>query len=79
MAFKYLETKNDILGGKMCVKGTRISVDLILEWMSNGASPQEIEQNYPQIPLQAISEILKYAAELSRNTLDIELNAHVAA
>jgi uncharacterized protein (DUF433 family) len=27
-----------ILGGKPCIKGTRISVEMILEWVASGAA-----------------------------------------
>ena len=31
-----------ILGGKPCIKGTRISVEMILEWVASGASRDDI-------------------------------------
>jgi len=40
----------DILDGKPCISGTRISVDFILELMASGASPSDILKNYPHIP-----------------------------
>jgi uncharacterized protein (DUF433 family) len=79
MVFKYLETRNDVLGGKMCVKGTRIRTDLILEWMAGGSSTEDIITNYPQVKKEAISEVLQYAAEISRNTIEIESIVQTAA
>ena len=79
MPFQYLEAKKDILSGKMCIKGTRISADMVLEWLANGANPAEIINTYPGISAEAISEVLQYAAELSRNTIEIEANFQTAA
>ena len=36
--FDQLTSNPNILGGKPCIKGTRISVDIILEWVASGAS-----------------------------------------
>ena len=38
MKFKHVEAKADISGGKPCIKGTRISIDVILEWLANRAA-----------------------------------------
>ena len=79
MEYQYLEARPDILSGKMCVKGTRISVDLILEWLSQAAKPEEIIGTYPQITQEAIYEALLYASQLSKNTLQFDINFHSAA
>jgi uncharacterized protein (DUF433 family) len=79
MDYQYLEAKPDVFSGKMCVKGTRISVDLILEWLSQGSKPKEIVQSYPQISMDAIYEALQYASQLSKNAVQFEINLHSAA
>ena len=38
-----------ILGGKLVVKGTRISVEFILELMTSGMTVSEIIKEYPQL------------------------------
>ena len=38
-----------ILGGKPCVRGTRLSVEFILELFASGASETEIVAAYPQL------------------------------
>jgi len=35
--------------GKPCIRGRRITVQEILEWLSTGASPQQILADYPQL------------------------------
>lgn len=73
MDYKYLESKRDVQGGKVCVKGTRISADIILEWMANGASVQDIVSSYPQLSSEAIGEVLLYAARMAKNEFQLDL------
>jgi len=40
----------DVLRGKPIIRGLRISVELILELLVNGASEQEILEDYPDLP-----------------------------
>ncbi len=79
MSYQFLESRPDVLAGKMCVKGTRISVDLILEWLSQEATPDEILAIYPQIKREAIYEALHFAAQLSKNTHQFDFDFYSAA
>ena len=49
----------EICGGKPVIKGTRISVEFILELLSNGWSYDEILKNYPQLKKKDILEAIK--------------------
>jgi uncharacterized protein (DUF433 family) len=62
-----------ILGGKPCVRGTRISVELILEWIANGASSPEIVAAYPQLTLHDVRSAVEYAARFLRDTETAEV------
>lgn len=53
----------EILMGKPVVKGTRISVELILEWLANGWSFERILESYPNITRDDIFAALAFAAE----------------
>lgn len=53
-----------ILMGKPCVKGTRISVELILGWLSADWSFEQILGSYPNITRHDILAALAYAQEL---------------
>jgi uncharacterized protein (DUF433 family) len=77
MPYKYLESQKDVQGGKVCVKGTRISADIILEWMSNGASVKDIVESYPQVSSDAIAEVLLYASRMTKN--EIQIDSMIAA
>lgn len=67
MILENLSINPEILGGKPCVKGTRISVELLLEWLSSGASPQDIATTYPEVSIAAIADCLKYASAFLKN------------
>jgi uncharacterized protein (DUF433 family) len=53
-----------ILRGKPIIKGTRISVELILELLAGGWTEEAITENYPQIRKEDISAALHYAHSL---------------
>lgn len=75
--FQYITTDPAILGGKPIIKGTRISVQLILEWIANGSSAEQIIQEFPHLKPEAVREDILFAAALSKNSgfMDIELAA----
>ena len=56
-----------ILGGKPCIKGTRISVEFLLELTASGASREDILRAYPQLSADDVEEALRYAAHVLKN------------
>ncbi|HEY2975180.1 MAG TPA: DUF433 domain-containing protein [Pyrinomonadaceae bacterium] len=52
--------------GKPCIKGTRIWVSLILDFLASGMSPEEVLQEYPDLTPLDIQACLAYGAEMSR-------------
>lgn len=56
----------DILLGKPTIKGTRISVELILGWLANGWTYEQLLEAYPHINHADIQAALAYAAERLR-------------
>lgn len=59
-----IEINPDILVGKPIIKGTRISVEFILELLANGWSMEEILKNYPQITKEDILAAIEYSLEI---------------
>ncbi len=53
-----------ILAGKPIIKGTRISVELILDLLANGWTIETILENYPNLKRKDITAVLKYATEI---------------
>lgn len=52
-----------ILAGKPIIKGTRISVEFILELLSSGMSVSEITKEYPHLKKTDILAAIEYAAK----------------
>lgn len=55
--------------GKPCVRGTRIAVGDVLEYLAGGMSEDEILADFPQLTRDDIRACLAYAAERERRTL----------
>ena len=55
----------DVRFGKPCIRGHRITVQEIIEWLSSGASPERILADYPQLELEDFLAVYAYAAELA--------------
>ncbi|MEM6395675.1 MAG: DUF433 domain-containing protein [Bacteroidota bacterium] len=71
--FPLLDRDPEILGGKPIIKGTRISISIILEWMATGADAKSIHHRYPQVSEEAVGQALKYASEEMASTKMIDL------
>jgi uncharacterized protein (DUF433 family) len=67
---------NDLLGriavdsqicfGKPCIRGTRIWVSLLLDFLAAGDSVEQILESYPQLKREDILAAIAYGAEMSR-------------
>lgn len=53
----------EILVGKPIIKGTRISVELILGWLANGWTFEQVLESYPHITHEDILAALAFATE----------------
>jgi uncharacterized protein (DUF433 family) len=54
-----------IMGGKLTVKGTRITVEQLLKLLAQGLTPDEILKDYPHLTREDISAVLLYAAKVA--------------
>ena len=52
----------DIMGGKACIKGTRVTVGMIITQISDGKTINELLDEYPYLSSDDIMQALKYAA-----------------
>ena len=62
LGFDRITFDPDILGGKACIRGMRISVSLLVNLVANGMTAQEIIAEYPDLEQQDIAQALRYAA-----------------
>ena len=58
----YIIIKPDVRGGKPCIKGTRITVYDILEYLAGGMSESEILDDFPSLSHQDIQMVFAFAA-----------------
>ena len=63
----YIERDPEIMLGKPVFKGTRLTVEFVLERLSQGATADELVQNYVGLRPEHIPAALAYAASVLRN------------
>jgi uncharacterized protein (DUF433 family) len=56
----------EVCGGKPCIKGTRLWVSLILDFLADGTTEAELFADYPQLTHEDVMAAIAYGAELSR-------------
>lgn len=58
--FLHIVSDPEILGGKPCIAGTRISVALIIEWLGTGGSVESIAAKHPLLNAELVTEAICY-------------------
>ncbi len=56
-----------VLSGKPTIRGTRLSVEFILELIASGGSRDDIVKAYPQLTSEDIEQAALYAAHAMKN------------
>jgi uncharacterized protein (DUF433 family) len=57
----------EILAGKPTIKGTRLSVELILDRLADGWSEQDLYRSYPNLTPEALHAVFAFASEVVRD------------
>ena len=72
---EYITSDPKILAGKPVVKGTRLSVEFILNLLAEGWSVEQILENYPNLTLESLRAVFAFVAECMKEELiyDLEL------
>jgi uncharacterized protein (DUF433 family) len=60
---EYIEIKAETRFGKPCIKGTRISVYDVLNWLSNGMTIDEIKHDFEELTEKMILACIAFAAD----------------
>ncbi len=63
----------EILSGKPIIKGTRLSVDFLLELLANGWSEEQLFDSYPNLTRDSLRAVFAFAAESTRDERAFEL------
>jgi len=59
----------EVCGGKPCIKGTRIWVSLILDFLADGVTEAELLAEYPQLIHEDVLAAIAYGAEAARERI----------
>lgn len=55
-------------GGQPVIRGMRITVHDVLQWLASGMSTQEIIKDYPELTEKDIKAALQFAADREKNS-----------
>ena len=66
MVFDRLRVDHEVMGGVVCVAGTRIPVATVVGMIADGMDETAILGSYPQLDVEAIRQSLLYAAAALR-------------
>ncbi|MCW7482989.1 DUF433 domain-containing protein [Leptospira kanakyensis] len=66
---KYISFDNEVRGGKPCIRGMRITVYDILEYLASGMEYNEILREFPYLTKEDILASLAFAADQNKSNL----------
>jgi uncharacterized protein (DUF433 family) len=66
-----------IRSGRPTIRGTRITVSDVLEYLAGGMTPEEIVADFPDLTIEDIRAVLAFAAQREHRLFAIE--GHLAA
>jgi uncharacterized protein (DUF433 family) len=59
----------NVMGGRACIRGMRVTVSLVVNLVANGMSMEEIVRAYPYLEPEDVRQALQYAAWLAEETI----------
>ena len=65
IGFNRITFDSNMMGGRACIRGIRVTVSLILNLFAKGMSDDEIIDAYPYLEREDIQQALRYAAWLA--------------
>ena len=63
----YIVSDPEVLVGKPSVKGTRLSVELVLERLADGWTAEDLFRSYPRLTPEALQAVFAFAAEVLKD------------
>ena len=61
---EHIHSDPDIMGGKPVIRGTRITVEILLEWLAAGWTEAELFENYPRLTAEALKAVFAFSREI---------------
>ncbi len=59
----------NMMGGRACIRGMRITVSLVLNLVANGLTVEQIVDDYPYLEPEDVQQALRYAAWLAEESV----------
>lgn len=66
--FSRITLHPDIRGGRPCIRGMRISVYDILDWLASGMTQEDILRDYAELEKEDIEAALRFVGERENKT-----------
>ena len=64
---KRIEINSEVCHGKPVIKGTRMMVESILEYMAGGSSVEDILESFPELSKNDVLACIQFAIETMKN------------
>ena len=72
---EYIVSDKQVLLGKPTIKGTRISVELVLELFSIGWTEKQIIESYPSVSAESLRAVFDYLKDCIQQELYFSISA----
>jgi uncharacterized protein (DUF433 family) len=69
LGFDRITFDPNLMGGRACIRGMRVTVSLIVNLVANGMAAGDIIETYPYLEPDDIRQALQYAAWLAEETI----------
>ncbi|GAB3498636.1 hypothetical protein GCM10027341_20540 [Spirosoma knui] len=66
---EYIVANEKVLSGKPTIKGTRLSVEFLLERLADGWTEQDLLDNYPRLTKEALQAVFAYVHATMKDNL----------
>ncbi|MCL4527976.1 MAG: DUF433 domain-containing protein [Chloroflexi bacterium] len=70
---KFISVDSEVHHGEPCIKGTCVSISMIVGSVADGMSVDEIVEAYPQLKKESVKAALAYAADIVRQEVFLPL------
>ncbi|MFI5340702.1 MAG: DUF433 domain-containing protein, partial [Candidatus Methylomirabilales bacterium] len=58
-----------IMAGRACIRGMRITVSFVVNLVANGMTTEDIRKEYPRLESEDVRQALQYAASLANEEI----------
>ncbi|WP_375382816.1 DUF433 domain-containing protein [uncultured Sphingomonas sp.] len=62
---EHIHSDSEVMGGKPVIRGTRITVEIVLDWLVAGWSEAELFDNYPRLTADALKAVFAFPREIA--------------